>query len=178
LQLAGGKDARPLPARYDLVVDVWLRLIVVLSLGLGGVSCAHTVTIDADFGDASNGVLYAVGGAAGGLAVYMDKGELFYEYNMMIIENTQVRAGKIGAGKHQIVIETKIEKPGGQAQVVIKVDGAETANARVPRTVPAAFSATESFDVGMDFGSPVSLAYEEHRPFAFDGKISTVRVQQ
>jgi len=29
-------------------VNVWLRLIVVLSLGLGGVSCAHTVTIDAD----------------------------------------------------------------------------------------------------------------------------------
>lgn len=137
-----------------------------------------TVTIDADFTDASNGVLYAVGGAAGGLAVYMDKGELVYEYNMMIIENTQVRAGKIAAGKHQIVIVTKVEKPGGEAQVAIKVDGIETANARVPRTVPAAFSATESFDVGIDLGSPVSLAYEEHRPFAFDGKISTIRVQQ
>ncbi len=29
-------------------MNVWLRLIVVLSLGLGGVSCAHTVTIDAE----------------------------------------------------------------------------------------------------------------------------------
>ncbi len=137
-----------------------------------------TVTIDADFGAEASGVLYAVGGAAGGLSVYMDKGELVYEYNMMIIENTQARTAKIPAGAHRIVVETTIAKPGGEAVVAISVDGTEAARTRVPRTVPAAFSATESFDVGMDLGSPVSLAYEEQRPFGFDGSIRSVTVAQ
>ncbi len=134
--------------------------------------------IKAEFGENANGVLYAVGGAGGGLSVYMDEGELVYEYNMMIIENYQVRTGKIPVGKHEIVIDTQIGKPGGPAEVTILVDGKEMARTTVARTVPAAFTATESFDVGVDLGSPVSLAYEERRPFAFDGKIETVTISQ
>ena len=34
----------------------------------------------------ASGVLYALGGSSGGLSLYMDEGELVYEYNMMIIE--------------------------------------------------------------------------------------------
>ena len=47
---------------------------------------SNHVTIDAEFGENASGVLYALGGAGGGLALYMDKGQLVYEYNMMIIE--------------------------------------------------------------------------------------------
>ena len=35
---------------------------------------------------------------------------------------------------------------------------------------------SETFDVGKDLGSPVSLAYLERSPFAFSGAIDTVRV--
>ena len=135
-----------------------------------------TVTIDADFGDNASGVLYAVGGAGGGLSVYMQDGELVYEYNMMLIENYQARTGRIPAGRHRIVVDTRIAKPAGPAEVAITVDGAEAARTTVARTVPAAFTATESFDVGVDLGSPVSPAYAERRPFAFDGSIRQVEV--
>lgn len=47
---------------------------------------AATVSIDAEFSDNTSGVLYALGGSGGGLTLYMDKGQLVYEYNMMIIE--------------------------------------------------------------------------------------------
>ena len=134
--------------------------------------------IDAEFGESANGVLYAVGGSGGGLSVYMEDGRLVYEYNMMIIENYKAQTEKIPAGKLQIVIETKIEKPAGPGDVVITINGKPAARTTVERTVPAAFSATESFDVGVDLGSTVSLAYEERRPFAFDGKIERVRVSQ
>jgi hypothetical protein len=43
-------------------------------------------------------------------------------------------------------------------------------------TVPVAFTASESFDVGVDLGSTVSRDYYERRPFRFDGKIENVRV--
>ena len=136
------------------------------------------VTIDAEFGDNANGVLYAVGGAGGGLSVYMDDGHLVYEYNMMIIENYQARTDRIAAGNHQIVIDTSIPKPAGPGEVVISIDGKEAARATLARTVPAAFTATESFDVGVDLGSTVSLSYEDKRPFGFDGRIEQVRITQ
>jgi arylsulfatase len=47
----------------------------------------------------------------------------------------------------------------------------------VKRTVPAAFSASETFDVGVDLGSPVSLDYFDRRPFQFTGNIEKVDVQ-
>ena len=81
------------------------------------------VTIDAEFGEAANGVLYAVGGAGGGLSVYVDDGVLTYEYNMLIIQNTQVQTDPIPAGRHEIVIDTTIAQPGGAADVVITIDG-------------------------------------------------------
>jgi arylsulfatase len=39
-----------------------------------------------------------------------------------------------------------------------------------------AFSASETFDVVVDLGSPVSLDYFDRRPFAFIGKIEKVEV--
>jgi len=42
---------------------------------------------------------------------------------------------------------------------------------------PGTFTASETLDVGMDLGSPVSLDYHEHAPFKFDGKIETVQIK-
>ena len=70
-----------------------------------------------------------------------------------------------------------IAKPGAPAEVVLAVDGQEVARTAVKRTVPAAFTASETFDVGVDLGSPVSLDYFDRRPFKFDGKIASVKVQ-
>jgi arylsulfatase len=144
--------------------------------GLGRES--NRVTIDAVLGQNASGVLYALGGASGGLTLYMDKGELVYEYNMMIIERYFARSkSKLSAGKHRIEVDTTIAKPGAPAEVVLKVDGAEIARTTVKRTVPAAFTASETFDVGVDLGSPVSLDYFDRRPFPFLGKILNVIVE-
>ena len=45
------------------------------------------------------------------------------------------------------------------------------------RTVPTAFTASETFDVGVDLGSPVSREYFDRRPFKFNGAITSVYVQ-
>lgn len=108
----------------------------------------------------------------------MDKGRLVYEYNMMIIERYTARSNeKLAPGKHRIEVDTTIAKPGAPADVVLSVDGKEAARTTVKRTVPAAFTASESFDVGVDLGSPVSLAYFDRRPFRFDGEIEAVDVR-
>ena len=49
--------------------------------------------------------------------------------------------------------------------------------AEAKKTVPAAFTASETFDVGVDLGSPVSRDYLDRRPFKFDEKIGNVKVE-
>ena len=146
--------------------------------GLGRQS--NTVAIDAELGANASGVLYALGGSGGGVALYMDKGHLVYEYNMMIIERYIARSAKVvPAGKHQIVVTTTLQspKPLSPAEVVVQVDGREVARTTVARTVPGAFSASETLDVGVDLGSSVSIDYFDRRPFRFDGEIGGVRVE-
>jgi hypothetical protein len=135
------------------------------------------VTVEADFPEAASGVLYALGGASGGVSLFMDKGTLTYEYNMLILQITRISSpDPLPAGPHKIEVDTTIARPGAPAEVILRVDGTEVAKGTVPVTVPAAFTASESFDVGLDLGSPVSANYAERRPFAFEGANITVNV--
>lgn len=146
--------------------------------GLGRQS--NTVVIDLETGDQASGVLYALGGAGGGLTLYMDKGKLIYEYNMMIIEQyTATSSEPLTAGRHKIEVTTAIEgnKPGAGGTVTLVVDGKEVGKATLKRSVPLIFTASETFDVGIDLGSPVSLNYDERRPFQFEGKIKQLDVE-
>ena len=106
----------------------------------------------------------------------MENGKLVYEYNMMIIERYTVEAGLIAPGRHKIEITSLIPKPMAPGDITITVDGKQVGKGTVTRTVPAAFSASESFDVGLDMGAPVSLRYHEKAPFKYNGKIYTVKV--
>jgi arylsulfatase len=99
---------------------------------------------------------------------------------MMIIERYTARSkNMIPAGRHRIEVTTTLAsaKPLSPAEVVLNVDGREVARTTLKRIVPAAFSASETFDVGVDLGSTVSLDYFERRPFRFDGTIRRVDVK-
>jgi arylsulfatase len=144
--------------------------------GLGRQS--NVVEIDLECGDKADGVLYALGGSGGGIVVYMDEGRLVYLYNMMILEQYEYRsATPLSDGAHSIAIDTSIAKPGAPGTVVITIDGKESGRLHVKRTVPAAFTASETLDIGCDLGSTVSNAYHNRRPFAFDGNIRSVKVR-
>jgi hypothetical protein len=146
--------------------------------GLGRES--SNVSIDADLKENGSGVLYALGGSGGWLSLYQDQGQLVYEYNMMIIERYTARSkNKIPAGRHRIDVTTTLAsaQPLSPALVVLNVDGQVVARTTAARTVPAAFSASETFDVGVDLGSTVSLEYFERRAFRFDGMINSLLVK-
>lgn len=145
--------------------------------GLGKKS--NKVVIDAEVNENQNGVLYALGGIGGGLTCYMEDGYLKYEYNMMIIHQFKMESdNKISAGQHRFEITTVIKdnKPGAPATITLSVDGEQVAEMTTLGTVPAAFSASETLDIGIDLGSPVSFDYFEKAPFKFDGKINEVKI--
>ncbi|HMR39238.1 MAG TPA: arylsulfatase [Ignavibacteria bacterium] len=139
----------------------------------------NKVVIDLEVGETANGVLYSLGGFSGGLTFFAENGKLVYEYNMMIIERYTVETKqKLSKGRHKIEVITKLtdKRPMSSAKVTIKVDGKEWATGMVGRTVPAAFTASECFNVGVDLGSPVSERYFDKAPFRYNGKINTVKV--
>ncbi len=65
--------------------------------------------------------------------------------------------------------------PGDGATVTLLVDGAEVARGHVPQTTAYYFSFDETFNVGVDRGTPVTDDYPPVRN-AFTGTIHGVRV--
>ena len=139
----------------------------------------NTVTIEADLPADANGVLYALGGFAGGLTCYLDDGFLCYEYNLFILSRTKIRsADKLQAGPTTIAVETTYaeQRPAGPLDIVMRVDGEVFANGQIPVSAPLLFTANDCLDIGCCLGSPVALDYYDKAPFRFNGRIERVRV--
>lgn len=140
---------------------------------------SNLVTIEAELTPDSQGVLYALGAFSGGLALWVDDGKLTYEYNLFEIERTQIATAEpLPTGKVTIEVETRktSDERAGPLDVTIRVNGTEMAKGTVPRLAPLTFTANDSFDVGRDSYSPVSLAYFDKKPFAFNGTIDQLKV--
>jgi arylsulfatase len=140
---------------------------------------SNVIRIEAEFDENANGVLYALGGSGGGLSCFMDDGYLCFEYNLMIIYRALAKsAEKVPAGKHTIVVDTRLkaEVPGSEADIILSIDGKEVAKTSTHMTVPGLFNASETFDVGIDLGSPVARDYFERAPFPFTGKIEQITI--
>jgi arylsulfatase len=57
------------------------------------------------------------------------------------------------------------------AEVRFWINGQEAASGTVQRTMPVVFTASETFDVGMDTSSPVANDYFDRAPFEFEGTL-------
>ena len=143
---------------------------------LGKVS--SLVTLEVETSANANGVLYALGGFSGGITCYIKNGYLNYEFNLFEVQRTKVRSGKkLSAGKQKIEIESRLENAiGGPMNITLRVNGEIVAQGKVPAAMSLHFTSNESFDIGSDTGSPVSLDYYKQAPFVFNGKIGKTQV--
>lgn len=140
---------------------------------------SNKVTVELNVPEMSQGVLYALGGMAGGLVLYMDAGHLHFEYNCLSVMRTRLRSdARIEPGAHRFELQTLMggPAPGAPATFVMRVDGIEVARGTTPFTAPLCFTASETLDVGINLGSPVSLGYSDRAPFPFNGRIGDVHI--
>jgi arylsulfatase A-like enzyme len=140
----------------------------------------NLVTIDLDIPADPNGVLYALGGAGGGLTCYVDDGFLCFEYNTFIVMRTKIRSDKkLPSGKAKIQVSTEYAeaRPAGPLNITMTVNGEEFAQGNVPVSAPLAFSANDCLDIGLCLGGSVSLDYYDKAPFPFNGDIHNVNVR-
>ncbi|MFN6552458.1 arylsulfatase [Mycolicibacterium septicum] len=139
----------------------------------------NVVTIDVDIPANANGVLYALGAAAGGLTLYLVEGYLCYEYNLFILQRTKIRSeGKVPPGRATLTVTTQYAdpRPAGPLDITVARNGETLAGGQVPISAPLLFTANDCLDIGTCLGSPVSLDYRERAPFPFEGQIHRVHV--
>jgi arylsulfatase len=128
--------------------------------------------ISAEVPDEVSGVIFAMGGYAGGVSLYALEGELFYEYSALLLKRDRIRVGRLPAGDVTIAFEMKTPlERAAPAELRFWINGEEAATGTVRRTVPATFTASETFDVGMDTSSPVANDYFDRAPFEFEGNL-------
>lgn len=140
----------------------------------------HTVTAEIDVPKAgANGVIIAQAGRFGGWSLYMKEGRIHEVYNYGGQQRTTVSSPQaLPPGKHKIVYEFTPEapQPGSAATSRLSVNGKQVGEARIPRTMPFAYSGDEGVDIGTDNETPVTEDYKE-RHNKFTGKIHKVTVE-
>jgi arylsulfatase len=140
---------------------------------------SHSVTADLEIPDGgANGVIVAQGGRFAGWSLYVHEGRLAYAYSWFGLQLYKVYAeSPIPSGEHQARMEFAYDG-GGLAKggtVTLYVDGGKVGEGRVEHTVPMAFSADETADVGADTATPVS---DDYGPAdgRFTGRIRWVQI--
>ncbi len=126
----------------------------------------------------ARGVIVAQGGAFGGWSLYVDEGRPAYCYTFFGLQRFKVYGNQpIPSGEHQVRMEFHYDGGGlGKGgDVTLYLDGEEAGKGRVDATVPMAFSADETCDVGSDTATPVSDDYgalDSH----FTGRVAWVQI--
>jgi len=143
-----------------------------------GVPFTLTAPIEIPKGGAE-GVIFALGGDAAGLSLFLWEGKPRFHYNFFNIQRYDFTApSALSAGKHtlQVVFRPESPKPGAPAKVSLSVDGKTAAEGRIEVQVPFRCG-TETMDVGMDCVSPVCSDYEKKGLFPFTGTIESVTIE-
>lgn len=148
-------------------------------LGLKNRSKSITAEVEIPAGGA-NGVILAQGGRFGGWSLYLQDGKPTYTYNWIGLQRYTVAAAEpMAAGKAVLRVDFAYDG-GGRGKggtLTLSVGGTKVAEGRVEQTTPFTFSLDEGADVGGDFDTPVTEAYQAGLPSRFTGKIEKVTVE-
>jgi hypothetical protein len=119
-----------------------------------------------------DGVLVAAGRTVGGYTLFVKDGIPTYEYNWFGMSRYRVTSSeKLSPGKSTTRVEFKYDGDGlgKESTVTLFVTDKKVGEGHVVKTIYTRFSAYETFDTGLDTGSPVSNLYQS--PFTFTGTL-------
>jgi len=120
----------------------------------------------------SNGVVMARAGAHGGMSLYLLNGVPTFTLRNLDLSTLRLSGDEVlTPGKARLEVSLTREQPG--ASVALKVNGKVVGSGRTRARMPVwILSNSETFDIGADTGSSVSLDYRND--FPFDGEIEAV----
>ena len=136
---------------------------------------SHTIETTLDLKGNEEGVIVACGGVNGGYTLFIADHKLHYEYNDLNVHRYAIVSPILPTGKVDLkfnFIKTGMLKGTGE----LWVNGKKVAEGPLDHTVPGSFSLSETFDVGVDNGTPVSNNYKQKDHFPFSGQIDKVTI--
>jgi arylsulfatase len=136
---------------------------------------SHTIETTINLKGDEEGVIVACGGVNGGYTLFIADHKLHYDYNYFNSIRYSIVSPVLPTGKVDLkfnFIKTGMLKGTGE----LYVNGEKVAEGAIERTVPGSFSLSETFDVGLDNGTPVSNNYKKKDHFSFTGQIDKVTI--
>ena len=126
----------------------------------------------------AEGTLVTLGGETGGYAFVVLQGKPTFQYSWLGREHYTIAASE-PLPKGACTIRFDFAYDGGGAGKggtgTLSVNGEKVGEGRIEKTVPVVFSTDDTFDVGEDWGTPISPTYKP--PFRFTGVLNQVTVE-
>jgi len=168
----GGRQPRPAAKHFTYYTGTGHLYV---SLKPAYENHSHTITAFVDIPQSgADGVLLADGAEGGGFTLFLKDGKPTYTYNFFQRTVTTIAApSPLAPGPAKIVLKFAYDGggTGKGAMATLEVNDRTVAEARIPETVPVAFSFEDTFDVGQDTASPVG---DYKSPFPFTGVIHRI----
>lgn len=139
---------------------------------------SHTIETTLELTGKEEGVIVACGGFTGGYTLFIKDNRVIYDYNYYHGLYYTVESPPVGTGRVDIkfvFIETGgVTKglPGGKGELYI--NGKKVGEVALPDMHISTFSLSETFDVGIDAGTPVSNKYSVKNHFPYTGELDKV----
>ena len=127
----------------------------------------------------AEGMLVTDGGRFAGYGFYLLKGRPVFTWDLLTLERVKWQGKQaLAPGKHTLVFDWKYDGPGlGKGGTgTLSVDGKVVDGHPMPKSLPIAVAWDETFNVGLDSGTPVDDK-DYQVPFPFTGKLDKLAVQ-
>jgi len=142
---------------------------------------SHSIETTLDLAGKEEGVILACGGFTGGYTLYIKDNKLHYDYNYYHGLYYSLESPSLGTGAVDVKFNfvetggTTKGIPGGRGELY--VNGKKVDEVEMPEMHISTFSLSETFDVGIDAGTPVSNKYRVTNHYPFTGDLDKVVVK-
>ena len=142
---------------------------------------SHSIESTLDLTGKEEGVILACGGFTGGYTLYIKDNKLHYDYNYYHGLYYSLESPSLGTGAVDVKFNfvetggTTKGIPGGRGELY--VNGKKVDEVEMPEMHISTFSLSETFDVGIDAGTPVSNKYRVTNHYPFTGDLDKVVVK-
>ncbi len=139
-----------------------------------------TAEIEVPAGGA-NGMLVTQGGRFGGWGFYLRESRPVFTLNLLSLQRVKWEApAALPPGRHTLLFDFALNPQGpvpfGHGGTgTLSVNGQQVAQQSIPRGVPFTYAWDETFDVGLDTGTPVDDR-DYQVPFNFTGRLARITV--
>jgi arylsulfatase len=141
---------------------------------------SYTITAEIEVPEGgAEGMLVTDGGRFAGYGFYLLKGVPVFTWNLLQLARVKWQGKEaLAPGKHTLAFDWKYDGPGlGKGGTgTLKVDGQVVDTKPLPKSLPIGIGWVETFNVGVDTGTPVD-GQDYEVPFPFTGKIDQLTIK-